>query len=241
VPHTHLETLVFHWVTSLAGRWPVADRFVAMVANSDLFEAVPYVAVLVAFWVSRASPASRGQEERRWVVHGFAAAALAVLVSRVLQLSVTTVRPVWDPVHGTLFPAEFRRLMDPTDHSFPSDHVAFLLPLALATYRLHRGLGVVAGAWLVAISLARVYLGLHYPIDLLGGALIGMLAIGALAPSMTGLVPRLEQAIAQAQQRWPRLSAAGLFVLAYQYATLFEPVRDLGRRGVRLGRMLGFW
>jgi undecaprenyl-diphosphatase len=77
-------------------------------------------------------------------------------------------------VHG-LFDA-------PSDPSFPSGHAAgafafagFVAGLALARDRTPRRLALASGATALAIGIAasRVYLGCHFPGDVIGGALLG--------------------------------------------------------------------
>jgi membrane-associated phospholipid phosphatase len=237
VGHPDFEIAALVWVASLTGRWPILDRLAEAIANNDLFEAAPYVAVLVGFWYARGDRA--GAAHRREVVAGCLAAAAAVLVSRLVQNSVPSVRPIWSPAHAALFPVEFRYLMDPSFHSFPSDHSAFVLPLASAVYRLHRGLGVLAAGWLVLVSLARVYLGLHYPVDVVGGAALGVLAVWCVRSGLARIVDRAAAGLGQAEVRWPTATAAALFLIAFQLATLFVALRDIGHRALRLWTMLG--
>jgi undecaprenyl-diphosphatase len=68
----------------------------------------------------------------------------------------------------------------PTDHSFPSGHAATSFAAALVLAR-----AVPRRAWLfyvlaAAIGFSRIYVGVHYPIDVLGGALVGLLVATAL-------------------------------------------------------------
>jgi undecaprenyl-diphosphatase len=57
--------------------------------------------------------------------------------------------------------------------SFPSGHALFFFALAIVVYWRHKnlGLGFFVGATLM--GLARVYVGVHYPIDILAGATLG--------------------------------------------------------------------
>jgi len=60
-----------------------------------------------------------------------------------------------------------------TDPSFPSDHAAAAFAIAFAVLAFSRRAGI---AFLVAaalIALSRVALGMHYPSDVLAGALVG--------------------------------------------------------------------
>lgn len=92
---------------------------------------------------------------------------------------------------GAIWPRQrpFARLSDvealtphTPERSFPSRHVASGLAMAALGGRAHPRLGAtMAGvAWL--LGACRVAAGLHYPTDILGGALLGR-AVGGLAQS----------------------------------------------------------
>lgn len=75
----------------------------------------------------------------------------------------------------------------PTDHSFPSGHTATSFAAALVLAR-----AVPRRAWLfyvlaAAIGFSRIYVGVHYPLDVLGGALVGLLVATALLLLAGGL------------------------------------------------------
>ena len=60
--------------------------------------------------------------------------------------------------------------------SFPSGHAAFFFALSAGVYSFNKKAGLWFFAGSAAISLARVFAGLHYFTDILGGLIIGFLS-----------------------------------------------------------------
>jgi membrane-associated phospholipid phosphatase len=94
-------------------------------------------------------------------------------------------------IFGLLFPHErpfaagvgYQFLHHAPNNSFPSNHgtISFTFALAfLFWHRLWSGIALLATA--AAIAWSRVYLGVHWPLDMLGGLLTGM--CGCLAAGL---------------------------------------------------------
>jgi hypothetical protein len=97
---------------------------------------------------------------------------IAIVLNYGIKLAVKRPRPVLEglpPLGGA-----------PSSLSFPSAHALSSFAVATAMYRVDPA---TAGALFVAlaISLCRPYLGMHYPSDVLAGAVLGVL-LGLLAP-----------------------------------------------------------
>ncbi|MET7684826.1 phosphatase PAP2 family protein [Streptomyces sp. NPDC005423] len=68
------------------------------------------------------------------------------------------------------------------DWSFPSNHATIAAAAAVALFFVSRRLGAVAAVAAPAMAASRVWVGVHYPHDVLAGLLVGTLvAFGAAA------------------------------------------------------------
>ncbi|MBI2625056.1 MAG: phosphatase PAP2 family protein [Candidatus Nealsonbacteria bacterium] len=66
--------------------------------------------------------------------------------------------------------------------SFPSGHAAFFFALAASVYFYNKKTGLLFFAGGLLVSLARVFVGLHWPSDVLAGAILGIATALILRP-----------------------------------------------------------
>lgn len=67
----------------------------------------------------------------------------------------------------------------PTDYSFPSDHATVAFALAAGLWIVARKLGVIAVILATVEGFSRVYLGQHYPHDILAAAILSAIVMFA--------------------------------------------------------------
>ncbi|MEM1022524.1 MAG: phosphatase PAP2 family protein [Myxococcota bacterium] len=65
---------------------------------------------------------------------------------------------------------------NPDQFSFPSGHTATAVAVAFSMAGLGSGMALAAGLVAACVSCSRIYLGAHYPLDVVAGAFIGMVA-----------------------------------------------------------------
>lgn len=60
--------------------------------------------------------------------------------------------------------------------SFPSGHASFFFGLSMVVYLFNKKLGLIFFAASIVISIARIYCGLHWPLDIVGGFVVGIIS-----------------------------------------------------------------
>ena len=65
----------------------------------------------------------------------------------------------------------------PTDYSFPSGHTLHSFIGAISLWKTDRRMGYAALPLAVLIAFSRLYLYVHFPTDILGGAILGILIV----------------------------------------------------------------
>jgi undecaprenyl-diphosphatase len=151
-------------------------------------------------------------------------------VSRVLQLVLPThPRPLHDPLLTFSPPIGVNPHTLNHWNSFPSDHAAVFFGLAYAVFRVNREVGAVAFAFASLLLFARVYLGYHYPTDVIGG---GALGVPCVALCVQSPLLRLGERMTLYASRKPAIFYMLAFIVSYGIATLFNDVREVAERAM---------
>ncbi len=66
-------------------------------------------------------------------------------------------------------------VVEPTDFSFPSGHTSASFAAALAIFMFHRREGIIAIIVAALIAVSRLYLGVHFPTDVIVSLVLGSL------------------------------------------------------------------
>ena len=123
-----------------------------------------------ALWIATSAAVALldGQRGRRAAVRCLTTVgATSVMADLVAKLAFPRPRP-----DATSLPPE-RAARRPTSSSFPSGHAASAFAFATAFSQVYPVLGLPVSALASAVSYARIHTGVHYPSDVVAGALMG--------------------------------------------------------------------
>ncbi|WP_411107748.1 phosphatase PAP2 family protein [Streptomyces sp. cmx-4-9] len=175
------------------------DRAVGLAGGYGILLAL-VVLVLWCWRGARRQDEATAAESFAALVWAPLAASLALMVNVPLRAFVARPRPfrqyagleVLDPgLQGGA-------LTGGTDFSFVSGHATLAMALAVGLFVANRRLGLIGIGLALAEGFCRVYSGVHYPTDVIGGFALGTAVVLLLAPLAMALLAPVVRAVARA-------------------------------------------
>lgn len=198
------------------------DHAMVFLASAHLLKGGLFMLALWWLWFRTGA----GSQTRGHVISTLFSAFTAIAAGRILALSLPyRARPLHETAFEFLPPHGMAGNFLEGWSSFPSDHAVLFFALSTSLFFLSRKVGVIAFAYAILfISFPRVYLGFHYPTDILAGAAIG------IAIAFAGNSKFIKRAVAAPALRSsmlrPGVFYPVLFFATFQIAEMFESTRD---------------
>ncbi|MDE1146298.1 MAG: phosphatase PAP2 family protein [Azospirillaceae bacterium] len=215
------------FLTTHAFTSEVVNHAIHTIADFAMFKGLFPVAVLWWVWFRGGK---RGVWEKEMVVATFASGMVALMVGRGLAHFLPfRERPMYDaslPYHFPLTGTTETILR--TWSSFPSDHAMLWMSVSTGILLIWPWVGVLAMIYTaVFVCLVRVYLGLHYPTDVLGGALIGVLITYVMTRDRVRTL--YASPILRVMMRFPAPCYTLAFLFCFELVTQFDEIRMIGQ------------
>jgi len=160
----NIDIFIFNLIHSLAGRWWLLNWLGIFFAQY-----LPYLMVIFIIFLLLLEKNWRQQ------IYFFALAGLSVILSRGI---ITEIIRFFYYRPRPFLALQFQSLLGNSDinGSFPSGHAAAYFALALAIFYFDKKWGwrfLIAAA---IMGIARIFVGVHWPSDILAGAIIGLVS-----------------------------------------------------------------
>ncbi len=159
---------LFFYLNNLAGKFACFDSIVIFIAQ--------YLAYwLVAAFFALVILEKDKKKKFKMLIFSILSIFLSrIVITEIIRYFYFVSRPF---VNNNVFQLIFHE----TSGSFPSGHAAFFFALAMAVYFFKKKWSIVFFAGAILIGLARIIAGVHWPLDILGGAVIGVISFVLVA------------------------------------------------------------
>lgn len=156
-----MDYTLFKIINGLAGKYFLLDKLMIYIA---LYIQYLFGVALLLFWFKKGSK-DEVIENRRSALFSMLTLGAAAIVNFVIGLFYFRPRPFVS--HAVNF-----LIKHPANASFPSDHATAAFALAFPILFVNKRYGWVMIVMAVLLSFSRIYVGVHYPADIITGILI---------------------------------------------------------------------
>ncbi|MCL6262562.1 phosphatase PAP2 family protein [Craterilacuibacter sp. RT1T] len=216
---SHLDNEIVMWVNQFMLKSPLFDGVVAWVLDASIIKFFPLVLAICWIWFKNTPKQSLN---RNILLEGILTGFATLFFARLLALALPfRGRPFTNiDLHFVTQLASSMR----TWSSFPSDHAALAFVLASSLFRISPKMGLWAFIHAtIFICLPRLYFGMHYPSDLIAGALLGIASVSIIShwKARSHITSRL----LNIEHGYPQWFYALGFALLFEIAEMFDSVR----------------
>lgn len=163
---TDLDYRAFKILNSFVGISGFWDAVFVALSEYVIFILIAGLALFIFF-----AREKKSEKRGRAVIEALAAAFIArTVIASLIRVFFFRARPfVIAAVHQLV-------THSPLESSFPSGHASFMFALAFAVFAKNRKWGAVYFILATISGFSRVVVGVHFPLDIIGGAAVGALA-----------------------------------------------------------------
>ncbi|SFB29962.1 undecaprenyl-diphosphatase [Clostridium frigidicarnis] len=151
---------IFTMINGVANKNEFLDKVMIFISNYG-----PYISIFVVCAIFLMGLINRNENQRKIAVDTFFITVIGMVISFIIGSIYYRERPFVNNKVNLLIEHK-------SNASFPSDHSLGTMSIAVGMGMYNKILGIILGVLSLLVGISRVYVGNHYPIDVLAGYVI---------------------------------------------------------------------
>ena len=218
---------ILSFLNGAAHRSPLFDGVMVMVAHGYLLKGGIVMAFFWWAWFSGNGGASLPVLREKLTAAAVGSMCSLALARMLALLLPFRLRPLQDPALSSFtWPFYVGSQGLEKWSAFPSDHAALFFALAFGLIFVSPWMAAIACLYVCGIIFVpRVFIGFHYPTDIVAGCVIAVVLISLVE------IPRIRRVIARPFLAWMERHPASFYACAFLFSflicTLFDDIRGM--------------
>jgi undecaprenyl-diphosphatase len=227
------DTTIIAFLNESPHRFLIIDKLMMSIVDSSLLKGGIIFAVIWGLWFRRSNELNKKLNQEH-IISTIVACFFSLYFTRILILFLPhRMRPMYDPDIQFITPLGWDTTHYLDWSAFPSDHAVLFFTLATGICLIDKFIGIIISLYvLFIVCIPRIYLGLHYPTDILAGALLG--AVVSLAFNSKRIRSNVAKPFIYAMNKAPGLYYSFFFLVTFEMGNLFWNVRTLVIKAYKL-------
>lgn len=164
-----MNITLFYFFYQFAHQSIIGDMFITFFAQTLPYIVIVAVGLFLLFHhevFRKKQPLRAFVQKSKEIIFVFVSSAIAWILADILKKIFQTPRPFAALTDvASVFPE--------TGYAFPSQHATFFMALGVSMVFVHKKVGYFFVVCAVVIGLARITAGVHFPVDIMAGFVIG--------------------------------------------------------------------
>lgn len=156
-----INTSLFFLIFNLSNKFPILDFMMIFGAESLI-----YLVFLLMFVLAYKGKAP----ERKAIILALVSLPILVIIIKIIHLFYYLDRPFMTYHLSPL-------ILYGNDASFPSRHASIMAAITFAYFFYHSKWASLFLIFMIWAGISRIFVGVHYPLDIIGGILTGFVSI----------------------------------------------------------------
>lgn len=151
-----MDVKLFQAINFLSGRSLILDKIMILISNRIRYV---YILILIIMFFKK-------HDYKKMSIDAVISVLISLIINIIIKLLYFKPRPFLKRRVALLIPSKM-------DSSFPSKHTLLVFAVSTTVFLYQRCLGLIMWGMSLLTGLSRIWVGHHYPSDIIGSAFLG--------------------------------------------------------------------